>query len=100
MNDGYDVIGIDNLNDYYDIKLKEARLEKIQNLAEGRKLNNKYQFFKIDLANKGLLKGLFEENRFDYVINLAAQAGVRYSLENPDAYVDSNLVGFVNLLEF
>ena len=99
LNDGYDVIGIDNLNDYYDIKLKEARLEKIQNLAEGRKFNNKYQFFKIDLANKGLLKGLFKENRFDYVINLAAQAGVRYSLENPDAYVDSNLVGFVNLLE-
>ena len=99
LDSGYDVIGIDNLNNYYDVKLKETRLEKIQNFIEERKLNERYKFFKIDLANKSSLKKLFKENTFDYVVNLAAQAGVRYSLENPDAYVESNLIGFVNLLE-
>ena len=99
LDNGYDVVGIDNLNNYYDVKLKKTRLEKIQNFVEKRKLNERYKFLKIDLANKDSLKKLFKENTFDYVINLAAQAGVRYSLENPDAYVESNLIGFINLME-
>ena len=99
LNNEYDVIGIDNLNSYYDVELKKSRLEKIQNIVEERNLSKKYKFLKLDLANKNSLKKLFKDNAFDYVINLAAQAGVRYSLENPDAYVNSNLLGFVNLLE-
>ena len=99
LNNEYDVIGIDNLNSYYDVELKKSRLEKIQNIVEERNLSKKYKFLKVDLANKNSLKKLFKDNAFDYVINLAAQAGVRYSLENPDAYVNSNLLGFVNLLE-
>lgn len=99
LDNGYEVIGIDNINNYYDVKLKKSRLEEIQNFINKRSLNKKYKFFKIDLANKSSLKKLFNENTFDYVVNLAAQAGVRYSLENPDAYVESNLIGFVNLLE-
>ncbi len=99
LDNEHDVIGIDNLNNYYDVKLKKLRLEKIQRFTEESRLNVKYKFFKIDLANKSSLKKLFKENSFDYVINLAAQAGVRYSLDNPDAYVNSNLIGFVNLLE-
>ena len=99
LDNEHDVIGIDNLNNYYDVKLKKLRLEKIQKFTEESRLNVKYKFFKIDLANKSSLKKLFKENSFDYVINLAAQAGVRYSLDNPDAYVNSNLIGFVNLLE-
>jgi UDP-glucuronate 4-epimerase len=99
LDNEHDVIGIDNLNNYYDVKLKNTRLEKIQKFTEENRLNVKYKFFKIDLANKSSLKKLFKENAFDYVINLAAQAGVRYSLDNPDAYVNSNLLGFVNLLE-
>ena len=99
LNNEYDVIGIDNLNNYYDVELKKSRLEKIQNIVEERNLSKKYKFLKLDLANKNSLKKLFKDNAFDYVINLAAQAGVRYSLENPDAYVNSNLLGFVNLLE-
>ena len=99
LDNEHDVIGIDNLNNYYDVKLKKLRLEKIQKFTEESRLNVKYKFFKIDLANESSLKKLFKENSFDYVINLAAQAGVRYSLDNPDAYVNSNLIGFVNLLE-
>jgi UDP-glucuronate 4-epimerase len=99
LDNGYEVTGIDNINNYYDVKLKKSRLEEIQNFINKRSLNKKYKFFKIDLANKSSLKKLFNENTFDYVVNLAAQAGVRYSLENPDAYVESNLIGFVNLLE-
>ena len=99
LDNGYDVIGIDNLNNYYDVNLKKARLEKIQNFVEEKKLNERYKFLKIDLANKDSLQKLFKENTFDYVVNLAAQAGVRYSLENPDAYIESNLIGFINLME-
>tara|TARA_B100000965_G_C19595210_1_gene759841 strand:- start:1667 stop:2674 length:1008 start_codon:yes stop_codon:yes gene_type:complete len=99
LDSEYDVVGIDNLNSYYDVELKKSRLEKIQNIVEERNLSKKYKFLKLDLANKNSLKKLFKDNAFDYVINLAAQAGVRYSLENPDAYVNSNLLGFVNLLE-
>ncbi len=89
---GYQVIGIDNLNDYYDVNLKYGRLEIL-------KKEEDFNFYKIDLKDKEDIDNLFEKYKFDYVINLAAQAGVRYSLINPYAYVDSNLIGFVNILE-
>lgn len=92
LQDGCHVIGIDNLNPYYDVSLKEARLEKL-------KTYKTFSFFKTDLSDKQNLEEIFKDIRFDVVVNLAAQAGVRYSLENPHAYVDSNIVGFVNLLE-
>ena len=92
LDDGVGVIGIDNLNAYYDVGLKKARLKE---LADQRN----FTFVKMDLADQKELHRLFGENRFDVVVNLAAQAGVRYSLENPQAYVNSNLVGFVNILE-
>ncbi|MEC4802870.1 MAG: NAD-dependent epimerase [Jaaginema sp. PMC 1079.18] len=86
------VIGIDNLNDYYDVGLKHGRLE-ILNQAEN------FQFQKLDLSDRARMEKLFADYTFDVVVNLAAQAGVRYSLENPHAYIDSNLVGFLNILE-
>lgn len=89
---GDEVLGIDNLNDYYDVSLKEARLAQIQD-HEG------FSFHKIDLSDRKGVPTLFEEQKPDRVVHLAAQAGVRYSIENPHAYVDSNLVGFVNILE-
>ncbi|MDO5794731.1 MAG: NAD-dependent epimerase [Turicibacter sp.] len=92
MKQGYQVIGIDNLNDYYDVNLKYGRLEIL-------KKEEDFTFYKIDLKDKEEIDNLFEKYKFDYVINLAAQAGVRYSLINPYAYVDSNLIGFVNILE-
>jgi UDP-glucuronate 4-epimerase len=92
LNDGIRVTGIDNLNPYYDVRLKEARLENI--LPDPN-----FTFAKLDLADRNSLNELFNSSHFDGVVNLAAQAGVRYSLENPHAYVDSNLVGFVNILE-
>ncbi len=88
----YSVIGIDNLNDYYDVSLKEARLNIL-------KENKNFVFHKVDLKNKDDIDNLFRTYKPAYVINLAAQAGVRYSIENPYAYVDSNLIGFVNILE-
>ncbi|MEL5899102.1 NAD-dependent epimerase [Clostridium sporogenes] len=88
----YQVIGIDNINDYYDVKLKEDRLHIL-------KQNDNFTFHKIDLKDKEKIDNLFSKYKFDYVINLAAQAGVRYSIKNPYAYVDSNLIGFVNILE-
>lgn len=91
-NDNYEVIGIDNLNDYYGENLKESRLE-ILNQFEN------FHFHKVDLKDKEDVNAIFKEYHPDYVINLAAQAGVRYSIENPYAYVDSNLIGFVNILE-
>lgn len=87
-----DVVGIDNLNDYYDVRLKQARLAHLQ-------VNRRFVFHNIDLTNKQALDQIFTEYGFDYVINLAAQAGVRYSIQNPFAYVESNIVGFVNILE-
>jgi UDP-glucuronate 4-epimerase len=87
-----EVIGLDNLNDYYDVSLKEARLSQLQD-------SRAFKFYKLDLSDLQGLMGLFETERPDVVINLAAQAGVRYSLKNPHAYVQSNLVGFVNILE-
>lgn len=92
INRGYQVVGIDNLNDYYDVNLKYGRLEILEKEED-------FAFYKIDLKDKEDIDNLFEKYRFDYVINLAAQAGVRYSLINPYAYVDSNLIGFVNILE-
>ena len=89
---GDQVVGLDNLNDYYDVNLKLARLAQIENLPG-------FTFAKIDLQDRPAMEDLFNQHHFDAVINLAAQAGVRYSLENPQAYVDSNIVGFTNILE-
>jgi UDP-glucuronate 4-epimerase len=89
---GDEVTGIDNLNDYYDVSLKKARLNRLENEPN-------FNFIKRDIANRKEIARLFTENNFDAVVNLAAQAGVRYSLENPNAYVDANLVGFANILE-
>jgi UDP-glucuronate 4-epimerase len=92
LRDKYHVIGLDNLNDYYDIRLKQERL----NLLQGQE---NFTFYKIDLADQAALNQLFENHSIPIVINLAAQAGVRYSLSNPHSYVHSNLAGFLNILE-
>jgi len=89
---GDEVVGIDNLNDYYEVSLKEARLEQLQPYGA-------FRFERMDIAHRDAVANLLAVERFDRVVHLAAQAGVRYSLENPHAYVDSNLVGFVNILE-
>jgi UDP-glucuronate 4-epimerase len=89
---GDTVVGIDNLNDYYDVSLKENRLKQLVSQPN-------FTFMKIDIANRGAIEALFSANQFDVVVNLAAQAGVRYSITNPHAYVDANIVGFVNLIE-
>lgn len=89
---GDEVIGVDNLNDYYDVALKEARLARLRP-------HPLFRFAELDIANRVAIAALFEEEKPSHVINLAAQAGVRYSLQNPHAYADSNLVGFVNILE-
>lgn len=86
------VVGIDNVNDYYDVSLKRARLALLQNEPG-------FTFFEIDIADKAALDELFAEKQFDIVVNLAAQAGVRYSITNPDAYINSNIIGFFNVLE-
>lgn len=88
------VVGLDSMNDYYDVSLKEHRLRQIEEVACGN-----WVFIKGNLADKALLEQLFEEHRFSVVVNLAAQAGVRYSIEHPDAYIESNIVGFYNILE-
>ena len=92
------IVGLDNLNDYYDPSLKEYRLGEIRKKAAAAPRHT-YQFIKGDLADKALIVRLFAENQFDIVVNLAAQAGVRYSIENPDAYIQSNMIGFYNILE-
>jgi UDP-glucuronate 4-epimerase len=92
LDKGYRVIGFDNMNDYYDTQLKEDRLLILQKY-------DTFIFRKIDLKDKQSVDKLFEKYKIDYVINLAAQAGVRYSIENPYAYLDSNLIGFMNILE-
>jgi len=89
---GHTVVGMDNLNDYYDVALKQARLQRLQKQPG-------FHFVRADLQDRAALEALFAANSFDAVVNLAAQAGVRYSLENPQAYIDSNIVGFTNLLE-
>lgn len=104
---GDDVIGIDNINNYYDIRLKYARLaetgikqsEIVDGLAVQSTDYTTYHFIKMDLQDREQLQKLFASEKFDIVVNLAAQAGVRYSIENPYAYIDSNIVGFINLLE-
>ena len=92
LNRGDTVIGVDNHNEYYDPLLKEARIERFINHKE-------YEHFRVGIENKEDLDLIFSQNKFDGVIHLAAQAGVRYSVENPDAYISSNIVGFMNILE-
>mgnify|MGYP001365646376 FL=1 len=92
LGQGNSIIGVDNLNEYYDVNLKNSRLNELKEDPE-------FTFHKLDLVDRKGIEKLFSENNFDYVVNLAAQAGVRYSLENPHAYVDSNIVGFLNILE-
>jgi UDP-glucuronate 4-epimerase len=92
LDAGYTVYGIDNLNDYYDVTLKQARLARLEKKPG-------FTFQKLDLADRQNMAALFETRAFDCVVNLAAQAGVRHSIDNPAAYVDSNLAGFVNVLE-
>ncbi len=92
LNESIQVTGLDNLNPYYDVQLKKDRLDKILS-------HDNFTFANLDLVDRNALDDLFDTNDFDVVVNLAAQAGVRYSLTNPQAYVDSNLVGFVNILE-
>lgn len=92
------IVGLDSMNDYYDVSIKEYRLTEIERLAR-RAPNSRWHFVKGNLADRALLEQLFQEHAFDLVVNLAAQAGVRYSIINPDAYIESNLVGFYNILE-
>ncbi|NER46567.1 MAG: NAD-dependent epimerase [Symploca sp. SIO1A3] len=92
LSRGDEVVGLDNLNNYYDVSLKQARLAQLEAQAN-------FTFYQLDLGDTEGVKRLFAEHQFDTVVNLAAQAGVRYSLENPHAYVNSNLAGFLNILE-
>ena len=94
---GRTIIGIDNLNDYYDVKLKEYRLQKVVEIA--RESDTEWEFIKGDIADKRLIDEIFDRFKPDIVVNLAAQAGVRYSITNPDAYIQSNIIGFYNILE-
>lgn len=90
------IVGVDNLNSYYDVSLKDYRLRELEEL---KPTNINYIFVKGSIANKPLVDGLFAEHRFDIVVNLAAQAGVRYSIDNPGVYIESNIIGFYNILE-
>jgi UDP-glucuronate 4-epimerase len=92
LNKNYEIIGFDNLNNYYDVSLKNARLDILGNYRG-------FTFVKGDLADEAAVNGLFEKYKIEIVVNLAAQAGVRYSIENPKAYIDSNITGFFNILE-
>lgn len=92
LEQGCLVIGIDNMNDYYDVELKDARLEKL-------KPYEKFTFIKGDISDKVMVMKIFEEYKPNVVVNLAAQAGVRYSIENPDVYIQSNIIGFFNIIE-
>ncbi len=117
---GDEVVGVDNINDYYDVNLKYARLAELGISREDIESNNskfkirpegsalgvqnsklfpRHKFIKLDISNTAEINALFETQKFDAVMNLAAQAGVRYSLENPHAYIQSNVVGFLNILE-
>ena len=98
LTEGADVIGFDNLNDYYDVQLKEDRLQILQQMSavDG---NGSYRFIKGDLADKETVMQLFAENKPQIVVNLAAQAGVRYSIDHPDSYIQSNIIGFYDILE-
>ena len=90
--EGIKIVGLDNMNDYYDVRLKEARLEELNKFES-------FHFIKGNLADKGIIESIFEEYKPQIVVNLGAQAGVRYSIANPDAYVEANLIGFYNILE-
>ncbi len=92
LAEGHEVVGLDNINDYYDTKLKYARLEILGS-------NKGFTFLKGELSEAKVVNDLFEQHKFEYVVSLAAQAGVRYSLQNPRAYIDSNITGFLNILE-
>ena len=92
------IVGLDNCNDYYDVSLKEYRLAEIAKLAASFP-DSRWTFIKGNLADKALIDRLFDEYRFDVVVNLAAQAGVRYSIDHPDVYIESNIIGFYNILE-
>lgn len=92
------IIGIDNMNDYYDVSIKEYRLQQIEKLAE-QNPESSWKFIKGSIADKALIDQIFEEYKPTVVVNLAAQAGVRYSITNPDVYIESNLIGFYNILE-
>ena len=102
---GATIVGIDNMNDYYDVSLKEYRLKELSTINCQLSTVNcqlstvNYQFIKGDIADKATIEGIFEQYRPQVVVNLAAQAGVRYSITNPDAYIQSNLIGFYNILE-
>jgi len=100
---GYRVVGLDNINDYYDPRLKLARLEDMgidpRSIEDNKMVKGDIDFIKLDLVDKDGVRSLFEAESFDFVVNLAAQAGVRYSLINPHSYVDSNITGFLNILE-
>ena len=93
-----EIVGLDSVNDYYDVSIKEYRLERLERLAAEHP-ESKWEFVKGNLADKGLIDRLFAENDFEVVVNLAAQAGVRYSITNPGAYIEANLIGFYNILE-
>lgn len=92
------ILGVDSVNDYYDVKIKEWRLQEIEKEAEKR-LNSKWNFIKGNIADKNLIDKIFREFKPNIVVNLAAQAGVRYSISNPDAYIEANIIGFYNILE-
>lgn len=92
LQEGHRVIGIDNLNPYYDVNLKKARLSQLTN-------QSRFEFHQLDITNEPALRKIFEDHQFEKILHMAAQAGVRYSLTNPEAYIQSNLIGFANILE-
>jgi len=101
---GATIVGIDNMNAYYDVSLKEYRLKELEAIhsnlqTEGSKAASSWTFVRGSIADRDLINALFEQYHFDVVVNLAAQAGVRYSIENPDVYIESNIIGFYNILE-
>ena len=93
IKEGHNVTGIDSINDYYDISLKKARLNNIQNQFTN------FKFYHFNIANKNTIDENFKQNEYDIIVHLAAQAGVRYSIENPYEYLESNITGFLNILE-
>ena len=109
LENGHDVVGLDNINDYYDIRLKFARLKELgitaneslafNTLLSSEKFSSRFKFIRLNIEDRTNLPHLFANENFDVVCNLAAQAGVRYSIENPETYIDSNIVGFLNILE-
>ena len=96
--DSVTIIGVDNMNDYYDVSIKEYRLQKIEECAKNHP-NSTWHFIKGNIADRNLIERIFAEYKPDIVVNLAAQAGVRYSITNPDVYIESNIIGFYNILE-